>query len=154
MTATIAPFYTPTQDALIARFLERNYTPVGYRAQVMVGHPTIDAFVAAATTAVVAAGTDPARRVAIVHPRPGEDAMREVDVIEYFRKYGHEYCAALMSADAPFDIAAITAAARAVGCVILWDVSTIAGTSPTQLTVWGVDAAVSTTSDYEVFEAI
>jgi len=154
MTTATAPAYTPVQHALIARFLERNYVPVGYRAQVMVGHPTIDAFTAAATAAVLRAGTEPARRVAIIHPRPGEEAMREVDVIEYFRKYGHEYCAALMSAAAPLDIGVVTTAAHAVGCAILWDVSAIAGLTAGQLTAWGVDAAVSTTSDFAVFEAI
>ena len=146
--------YTPAQQALIARFLSRNYLPQGYRAQVMVGFPTITALEEAAISAVLAAGADPARRVALVHPRPGEDAMREVDVVEYFEKYGHEYCAALLNAESPLDIAVVTAAAHAVGCAILWDISGRNDVTLEQLSAWGADAAVSTTSENDVFELI
>jgi hypothetical protein len=154
VTAATAREYTPAQQALIERFLSRNYLPQGYRAQLMVGFPTIAAVQRSAVAAVVAAGADPARRVALVHPRPGEDVMREVDIVEYFRKYGHEYCVALLNAEAPVDIAVVTAAAHDVGCVILWDISGRDDLTVAQLSAWGVDAAVSTTSEIDVFELI
>jgi hypothetical protein len=146
--------YSPDQRALIEGFLARNYLPRGYHAQVMVGYPTIPALHEAAVAAVVAAGADPARRVALIHPRPAEHAMREVDVVEFFRKYGHEYCAALLSAESPFDIAVVTAAAHDVGCAILWDISGRDDVTIEQLSEWGVDAAVSTTSEIDTFGLI
>ena len=154
MSDTVTPHYAPAEADTVSRFLATNYLPAGYRAQVMVGHPTIPALAEAATAAVLRAGADPARRVALVHPRPGEDAMREVDVIEYFRKYGHEYCAALLVAQPSLDTEAVTAAAHAVGCAILWDVSSIGDVSVEQLSAWSVDAAVSTSPHFVSFGAI
>jgi hypothetical protein len=108
------------QDAAVVGFLAANYAPVGYRVQLMVGFPASAALVDAAVATVVAAGLDPARRVARMHPRPGEDALRTDDLLEFLRKYGHEYCVGVLVEQPSLDAEAITAAAAAVGFPVLW----------------------------------
>jgi kynureninase len=142
------------QDVAIREFLDDAYRPVGYRAQLMVGFPPLPRFESAATDAVSRAGLDPARRVARMHPRPGEQHLRTDDLVEFITKYGHEYSAGLLGATSTQEMAAVTAAARAVGFSILWDVSRLGSVSADELTRAGVDAAISFAADGNVFASI
>jgi kynureninase len=142
------------QARVIERFLAREYRPAGYRAQLMVGFPALPHFETAATDAVESAGLEPGRRVARMHPRPSEDAIRTGDLVEFIVKYGHEYCAGLLGAERDRDIMPLTAAAHASGFRILWDLSMLDSVVPDDLERWGVDAAVSSRHDFATFLAI
>jgi kynureninase len=133
----------------VERFLAAEYRPAGYRAQLMVGFPAPSGFESAATDAVLRAGLEPERRVARMHPRPGETDLRVDDLVEFIGHYGHEYCAALLGAQRVDDILPLTAAAHSAGFRILWDLSLLEDVSTDDLALWGVDAAVSDRPDFE-----
>lgn len=106
-------------------FLNSHYAPVGTRMQLMLGWP-VDADVDAAARALVETrGQDALRRVCTLRPRPGEDALRTPDVVEFFTKYGHEYSAAWFGSADGLDRAAVSAAAAAVGSAVGWHVTTL-----------------------------
>jgi kynureninase len=91
-------------------------------------------------------GFDPAEAVVRLRPRPGEDCLRTEDVLEFLRTEGHRV-ALLMLGGVNYltgelmDIPAITAAGRAAGAVVGWDLAHAAGNVVLRLHEWEVDWA-------------
>jgi kynureninase len=91
-------------------------------------------------------GYDPDRAVIRIAPRPGETALRSADVVGHLNSFGDEVALVLLGAVNYYsgeylDMAAITAAGRAAGAVVGWDLAHAAGNVATQLHDWGVDWA-------------
>lgn len=91
-------------------------------------------------------GLDPAAAVVRLRPRPGEDCLRTDDVVEFLRAEGHRVALLLLGGvnyltGELMDIPAITAAGRAAGAVVGWDLAHAVGNVPLRLHDWEVDWA-------------
>ncbi|MFR9805963.1 kynureninase [Pseudonocardia sp. RS010] len=91
-------------------------------------------------------GLDPAEAVVRLRPRPGEDDLRTEDVQGFLRAEGDRVALVLFGGvdyltGGLADIPAITAAGRAAGAVVGWDLAHAAGNVPLRLHDWGVDWA-------------
>ena len=90
-------------------------------------------------------GFDPDDAVVRLRPRDGEDTLRTEDVVE--RLAGSDDIALVLLGAVNyltgelFDVPTITAAGRAGGSVVGWDLAHAAGNVPLQLHDWGVDFA-------------
>ncbi|KAJ1616817.1 pyridoxal phosphate-dependent transferase [Pavlovales sp. CCMP2436] len=91
-------------------------------------------------------GYDPAEAVVELRSRLGEDTLRTADILEFLETSGQEV-ALLMLAGVQyytgqlFEIGPITAAARAQGCVVGWDLAHCVGNVRLRLHEWDVDFA-------------
>ncbi|MCE3554138.1 kynureninase [Pseudonocardia sp. RS11V-5] len=91
-------------------------------------------------------GLDPAEAVVRLRPRPGEDCLRTEDVLGFLRREGHRVALVLFGGvnyltGELMDVPAITAAGRAAGAVVGWDLAHAVGNVPLRLHEWGVDWA-------------
>jgi kynureninase len=91
-------------------------------------------------------GYDPDEAVIRLRPRAGESALRSEDVVTYLREHGDRVALVLLGAVNYYsgeflDLPAITAAGRAAGAVVGWDLAHAAGNLPLQLHDWDVDWA-------------
>ena len=91
-------------------------------------------------------GLDPDDTVVRLRPRAGEDALRTEDVIDYLAAEGDRVALVLLGGvnyltGELLDIPAITAAGRAAGAVVGWDLAHAAGNVPLALHDWDVDFA-------------
>jgi kynureninase len=91
-------------------------------------------------------GLDPDTAVIRLAPRPGEVALRTEDVLSYLAEHGSRIALVLLGAVNYFtgellDIDAITAAGRAAGAVVGWDLAHAAGNVPLRLHDSGADWA-------------
>ncbi len=91
-------------------------------------------------------GFDPDSAVVRLAPRPGETALRTGDVVRYLGEHGERVALVLLGAVNYFtgellDIDAITAAGRAAGAVVGWDLAHAAGNVPLRMHDSGADWA-------------
>ncbi len=91
-------------------------------------------------------GYDPDEAVIRLAPRPGEAALRTGDIVGFLREHGERVALVLLGAvnyltGELFDIDAITAAGRAAGAVVGWDLAHAAGNVPLRLHDCGADWA-------------
>jgi kynureninase len=91
-------------------------------------------------------GFDPGEAVVRLAPRPGEAALRTSDIVRYLSDNGERVALVLLGAvnyftGELFDIDAITAAGRAAGAVVAWDLAHAAGNVPLRLHDSGADWA-------------
>lgn len=91
-------------------------------------------------------GYDPDEAVIRLAPRPGEAALRTGDIVGFLREHGERVALVLLGAvnyltGELFDIDAITAAGRAAGAVVGWDLAHAAGNVPLRLHECGADWA-------------
>ncbi|KAJ1885250.1 Kynureninase (L-kynurenine hydrolase) [Kickxella alabastrina] len=91
--------------------------------------------------------------VLLAEPRAGELVLRTDDVLALLAERGSEIAVVLLSGvqyytGQAFDMARITAAARAAGCVVGWDLAHAAGNVALQLHAWGADFACWCTYKY------
>ena len=91
-------------------------------------------------------GYDPDDAVIRLRPRPGETALRTSDVTGFLEREGHRVALVLLGAVNYFtgellDLAAITAAGRAAGAIVGWDLAHAAGNVPLSLHDIGADWA-------------
>jgi kynureninase len=91
-------------------------------------------------------GFDPADAVVRLRPRDGEAALRTVDVIAELERIGGGVALVLLGGvnyltGELFDIPEVTAASRAAGAVVGWDLAHAVGNVPLELNAWGVDWA-------------
>ena len=73
-----------------------------------------------------------------IAPREGETHLRTEDILELIERQGHEIALVMLSGvqyytGQFFDIPAITAAARAKGCFVGWDLAHAVGNLPLQV---------------------
>lgn len=86
-------------------------------------------------------------------PREGEYTLRTEDILSVIEKEGDSIAVVLFPGiqyytGQLFDIAAITKAAKAKGCIVGWDLAHAVGNVPLKLHDWGVDFAVFCTYKY------
>ncbi|HEX2774366.1 MAG TPA: kynureninase, partial [Micromonosporaceae bacterium] len=91
-------------------------------------------------------GLDPDETVVRLRPRAGEDTLRTEDVVDYLRAEGDRVALVLLGGvnyltGELMDIPAITAAGRAAGAVVGWDLAHAVGNVPLALHDWDVDFA-------------
>lgn len=91
-------------------------------------------------------GFDPGEAVVRLAPRPGEAALRTGDVVRYLGEHGERVALVLLGAvnyvtGELLDIDAITAAGRAAGAVVGWDLAHAAGNVPLRMHDSGADWA-------------
>lgn len=92
-------------------------------------------------------GLDPSEALVIVRPRPGEAVLRIEDLEELLAQRGDEIALVLLPGVQYYtgqllDMARITAAAHAAGCVAGYDLAHATGNAGLQLHDWDVDFAV------------
>jgi len=92
-------------------------------------------------------GYDPAKGVIELRPRDGEDGVRTEDIERLLLTRGNEIALVMLGGvnyytGQAFDMERITAAARAQGCVVGFDLAHAAGNLLLRLHEWDVDFAV------------
>jgi kynureninase len=92
-------------------------------------------------------GFDPAKSLIELTPREGEACLRDEDIAALIEREGDEIALLLLagvnySTGQAFDMAGITRAGHAHGCVVGFDLAHAAGNLPLSLHDWGPDFAV------------
>ncbi|KAJ2616565.1 Kynureninase (L-kynurenine hydrolase) [Coemansia sp. RSA 1365] len=88
----------------------------------------------------------PADALLLAEPRPGEHTLRTEDILSLIKQEGASIAVVMLSGvqyytGQVFEMDKITAAAKAAGCVVGWDVTHAAGNVPLSLHDWDVDFA-------------
>jgi kynureninase len=92
-------------------------------------------------------GLDPEQCLVYAEPRPGEDLLRTEDIEALIERHGARLALVLLPGvqyrtGQVLDMARITAAGRAVGAVVGWDLAHAVGNVPLSLAEWDADFAV------------
>ncbi len=92
-------------------------------------------------------GFDPEEAVVKLEPRPGEETLRDEDILLAIEELGDELAVVMLGGvnyytGQLFDLEAITQAGHAVGAKVGFDLAHAAGNVPLDLHDWGVDFAV------------
>ncbi len=122
------------------------YRPSPERFRLLIEKPAFPSDRYAAESQVRFHGLDPADALIEVGPRKGESWIREEDVLAAIDEYGDTLALVLLPgvqyySGQVFDMAGITAAARARGCRVGWDLAHAIGNVPLALHDWGCDFA-------------
>ncbi|TDC66399.1 kynureninase [Micromonospora sp. KC207] len=122
------------------------YRPAGRRTRIVIEDSAFPSDSYAVRSQARFHGLDPDATVLRLRPRPGEDALRTADVVDLLAAEGDTIALALLGGvnyltGELLDIPAITAAGRAAGAVVGWDLAHAAGNVPLALHDWGVDFA-------------
>ncbi|MFI2666730.1 kynureninase [Micromonospora carbonacea] len=122
------------------------YRPAGRRTRIVIEDSAFPSDSYAVRSQARFHGLDPDAAVLRLRPRPGEDALRTADVTDLLAAEGDTIALVLLGGvnyltGELLDIPAITAAGRAAGAVVGWDLAHAAGNVPLALHDWGVDFA-------------
>lgn len=122
------------------------YRPTPERHRILIDGPTFPSDLYAVKSQLAFHGHDPEAGLLVLDPRPGETSLRPDDILDTIERRGHEIALLLLSgvnfySGQAYDIAAITRAARARGCVVGWDLAHAAGNLDLRLHDAGVDFA-------------
>jgi kynureninase len=122
------------------------YRPAGRRTRIVIEDSAFPSDSYAVRSQAAYHGLDPEETVVRLRPRRGEQTLRTDDVLAYLRDEGESVALVLLGGvnyltGELMDIPAITAAGRAVGAVVGWDLAHAAGNVPLRLHDWGVDFA-------------
>ena len=123
------------------------YRPRGERTRIVIEDAAFPSDSYAVASQAAHHGLDPARTVVRLRPRPGEHCLRTEDVLDHLAREGERTALVLLGGinyltGELLDIPAITAAGRAAGCTVGWDLAHAVGNVPLALHDWGVDFAV------------
>jgi kynureninase len=134
---------TANLHLLLASF----YRPSGTRTALLIEHCAFPSDRYAAESQVRWHGLDPARDLIEVAPREGEDLLRTDDVLARIERDSPRIATILLPGvqyltGQALDVAAITAAGRAAGCTVGWDLAHAIGNVPLALHDAGADFAV------------
>ncbi len=129
------------------------YRPEGARTKIVVDEPTFPSDSYALSSQARVHGLDPASAILRLRPRKGESTIRTEDVLDLIDREGDTIALMLMSGvnfatGQWHDMPAITAAAKARGCAVGWDLAHAAGNVPLRLHEWGADFACWCTYKY------
>jgi kynureninase len=122
------------------------YRPAGRRTRIVIEDHAFPSDSYAVRSQARFHGLDPDQTVVRLAPRPGEATLRSEDVIEYLAREGPAVALVLLggvnylTGELP-DIPAVTAAARAAGALVGWDLAHAAGNVPLRMHDWGADFA-------------
>jgi kynureninase len=122
------------------------YKPSATRYKVLIEAAAFPSDRYAVRSHVAHRGLDPSDAVVELRPRPGEDTLRLADIQAYLASSGREVAVVMLAGvqyytGQFFEIGPITAAARAAGCTVGWDLAHCVGNVPLRLHEWGVDFA-------------
>ncbi|WBB54622.1 kynureninase [Verrucosispora sp. WMMD573] len=122
------------------------YRPVGGRTRIVIEDAAFPSDSYAVRSQARFHGLDPDTTIVRLAPRPGEDTLRTEDVTGYLTAEGETVALVLLGGvnyltGELMDIPAITAAGRAAGAVVGWDLAHAAGNVPLSLHDWDVDFA-------------
>ena len=122
------------------------YRPAGRRTRIVIEDTAFPSDSYAVRSQARFHGLDPDTTVVRLRPRPGEDTFRTEDVVAYLEAEGEQVALVLLGGvnyltGELMDIEAITAAGRAAGAVVGWDLAHAVGNVPLALHDWGVDFA-------------
>jgi kynureninase len=129
------------------------YRPTARRYRIVVEADAFPSDLYAVDSHIAWHGLDPADAVVRLRPREGETMLRTEDVADLFTREGDRVAVCLLGGvnyrtGQALDMASVTAAARACGCVVGWDLAHAIGNVPLALHDWGVDFAVWCTYKY------
>ena len=98
-------------------------------------------------------GFDPATSLVEIAPRAGEETLRTEDILACVREHGATTALVMLSGvqyytGQAFEIGPVTAAARAEGCCVGWDLAHAVGNVELKLHEWGPDFACWCTYKY------
>lgn len=98
-------------------------------------------------------GLDPEEALVELAPRPGEECLRDEDILSAIEEHGDSLALVLFGGlnyytGQLYDMAAITQAAHRAGAIAGFDLAHAAGNVPLHLHDWGVDFAVWCTYKY------
>ncbi|MFG2065033.1 kynureninase [Micromonospora sp. NPDC048871] len=122
------------------------YRPSGERTRIVIEDTAFPSDSYAVRSQARFHGLDPDTTVVRLTPRPGEENLRTEDVTAFLAAEGHTVALVLLGGvnyltGELMDIPTITAAARAAGAVVGWDLAHAAGNVPLSLHDWEVDFA-------------
>ncbi|WP_320069320.1 kynureninase [Micromonospora sp. RTGN7] len=122
------------------------YRPAGERTRIVIEDGAFPSDSYAVRSQARFHGLDPDATVVRLTPRPGEDTLRTSDVLDLLAAEGDTVALVLLGGvnyltGELLDIPAITAAGRAAGAVVGWDLAHAAGNVPLALHDWDVDFA-------------
>ncbi|MGK5440751.1 kynureninase [Micromonospora sp. URMC 105] len=122
------------------------YRPAGKRTRIVIEDSAFPSDSYAVRSQARFHGLDPDDTVVRLTPRPGEDTLRTSDVTDYLAAEGDRVALVLLGGvnyltGELMDVPAITAAGRAAGAVVGWDLAHAAGNVPLALHDWDVDFA-------------
>jgi len=123
------------------------YRPTPQRRKILVEGPTFPSDLYAVQSQLRHHGHDPEADLVVVRPRDGEHSIRTDDLEEVLDRRGDEIALVLLSgvnyfSGQLFEMARITRAAKARGCVVGLDLAHAAGNAVLHLHDWDVDFAV------------
>jgi len=129
------------------------YRPAGERTRVVIEDHAFPSDSYAVRSQARFHGLDPDATVVRLRPRHGEDCLRADDVADFLAGDGATVALVLLGGvnyltGELLDIPAITAAARAAGAVVGWDLAHAVGNVPLDLHDWDVDFAAWCTYKY------
>ncbi|TDB81763.1 kynureninase [Micromonospora sp. KC721] len=122
------------------------YRPAGRRTRIVVEDTAFPSDSYAVRSQARFHGLDPDATVVRLKPRPGEENLRTRDVTDFLAAEGDTVALVLLGGvnyltGELMDIPAITAAGRAAGAVVGWDLAHAVGNVPLALHDWDVDVA-------------
>ncbi|MEH0936024.1 kynureninase [Micromonospora psammae] len=122
------------------------YRPAGKRTRIVIEDTAFPSDSYAVRSQARFHGLDPDATVVRLTPRAGEDTLRTSDVCEFLAAEGDTVALVLLGGvnyltGELMDIPAITAAGRAAGAVVGWDLAHAVGNVPLALHAWDVDFA-------------
>ncbi|MFY1703890.1 kynureninase [Micromonospora sp. WMMA1923] len=129
------------------------YRPAGERTRIVIEDAAFPSDSYAVRSQARFHGLDPDETVVRLRPRAGEDTLRTEDVTAYLAAEGERVALVLLGGvnyltGELMDIPAITAAGRAAGAVVGWDLAHAVGNVPLSLHDWDVDFAAWCTYKY------
>ncbi|ASW57923.1 kynureninase [Plantactinospora sp. KBS50] len=122
------------------------YRPAGRRTRIVIEDSAFPSDSYAVRSQVRFHGLDPETEVVRLRPRPGEDTLRTADIVDHLAGAADRTALVLLGGvnyltGELIDIPAVTAAARAAGVTVGWDLAHAAGNVPLRLHDWDVDFA-------------
>lgn len=122
------------------------YRPTGTRTRIVIEDSAFPSDSYAVRSQARFHGLDPDTAVLRLAPRPGEDTLRTADVLDLLAAEGDTIALVLLGGvnyltGELMEIPEITAAGRAAGAVVGWDLAHAAGNVPLALHDWDVDFA-------------
>ncbi len=123
------------------------YRPTKARHKIVIERGAFPSDQYAVQSQILFHGFDPAGSLIELAPRPGEFCLRDEDINAAIEQSKDEIALILLAGvnyatGQVFDMARITRAARAHGCVVGFDLAHAAGNLPLKLHEWGPDFAV------------
>jgi len=122
------------------------YRPTAVRHKILIEHNPFPSDRYAIQSQIRYHGFDPATALLELKPREGEETLRTADIEKYIAAHGSEIALILIGGvhyytGQFFDLAAITRAGHAAGCIVGFDLAHAVGNVPLQLHDWGADFA-------------